>query len=119
VAALPERQDEIESVRGKEIATATYRDILPDGRFVSSCRRTITVSRYGHHDGGRVHDRAGRHSHARSEEMMWGVCLTKRPNQAMQLTASKPVDCAAGVCRRTSMMRFMHRGLAAADLVSR
>jgi hypothetical protein len=40
-------------------------------------------------------------------------------NQAMQLTASKRVDCAFSVCRRGSMLRFMHRGLAAADLVSR
>ena len=37
----------------------------------------------------------------------------------MQLTASKPVLCAFSVCRRASMLRPMHRGLAAADLVPR
>ena len=42
-----------------------------------------------------------------------------RPNQAMQLTASKPDVRAWGVCRRERMLRGMHRGLAAADLVSR
>ncbi len=40
-------------------------------------------------------------------------------NQAMQLTARKPHVCASGVCRRKRMLRFMHRGLAAADLVTR
>ena len=40
-------------------------------------------------------------------------------NQAMQLTASKPVVRAWSVCRRERMLRRMHRGLAAADLVSR
>ena len=40
-------------------------------------------------------------------------------NQAMQLTASKPAVYALGVCRRERMLRFMHRGLAAADLVAR
>ena len=40
-------------------------------------------------------------------------------NQAMQLTASKPAVYASGVCRRASMLRIMHRGLAVADLVSR
>ena len=43
----------------------------------------------------------------------------KRPNQAMQLTASKPDVQAWSVCRRHRMLRGMHRGLAAADLVSR
>jgi hypothetical protein len=43
----------------------------------------------------------------------------KRSNQAMQLTASKPVVYAGSVCRRERMLRLMHRGLAAADLVSR
>jgi hypothetical protein len=43
----------------------------------------------------------------------------KRPNQAMQLTASKPAIYAFRGCRRVSMLRGMHRGLAAADLVSR
>ena len=42
-----------------------------------------------------------------------------RSNQAMQLTASKPADCAWSVCRRERMLRGMHSGLAAADLVSR
>ena len=40
-------------------------------------------------------------------------------NQAMQLTASKPVVYASAACRRERMLRGMHRGLAAADLVSR
>ncbi len=43
----------------------------------------------------------------------------KSPNQAMQLTASKPDVYAWSVCRRERMLRGMHRGLAAADLVSR
>jgi hypothetical protein len=43
---------------------------------------------------------------------------TSASNQAMQLTASRPVDCASRVCRRRLMLRSMHRGLAAADLVS-
>lgn len=33
LSALPARQDEIEHVRESEIATATYRDTLPDGRI--------------------------------------------------------------------------------------
>ena len=41
------------------------------------------------------------------------------PNQAMQLTASKPAIYAGGVCHREHMLRGMRRGLAAADLVSR
>ena len=40
-------------------------------------------------------------------------------NQAMQLTASKPDVYASRASRRASMLRSMHRGLAAADLVSR
>ena len=44
---------------------------------------------------------------------------TPRPNQAMQLTASKPAIYAWSVCRRERMLWCMHRGLAAADLVSR
>ena len=40
-------------------------------------------------------------------------------NEAMQLTASKPAVCVSGVCRRARMLRSMHGGLAAADLVSR
>ena len=41
------------------------------------------------------------------------------PNQAMQLTASKPDVYASAVCRRARMLRTMHSGLTAADLVSR
>ena len=37
----------------------------------------------------------------------------------MQLIASKPAVYVWSVCRRASMLRRMHRGLAAADLVSR
>ena len=44
---------------------------------------------------------------------------TNRSNQAMQLTASKPAVYAWCVCRRELILRGMHRGLAAADLVSR
>jgi hypothetical protein len=33
IEALPERQDQTEFIRGKEIATATYRDTLADGRI--------------------------------------------------------------------------------------
>ncbi len=43
---------------------------------------------------------------------------TPTSNQAMQLTASKLAVYASSVCRRAHMLRFMHRGLAAADLVS-
>ena len=43
----------------------------------------------------------------------------QRSNQAMQLTASKPDVYAGSVCRRDRMLRGMHRGLAAADLVAR
>ena len=42
-----------------------------------------------------------------------------RPNQAMQLTASKRAIYAGGVRRRALMLRGMRGGLAAADLVSR
>jgi hypothetical protein len=42
-----------------------------------------------------------------------------RPNQAMQLTASKCAIYASSGCHRVPMLRGMHRGLAAADLVSR
>ena len=41
------------------------------------------------------------------------------PNQAMQLTASKLAVYVWSVCRRERMLRAMHSGLAAADLVSR
>ncbi len=41
------------------------------------------------------------------------------PNQAMQLTASKPDVYVWSVCRRERMLRALRRGLAAADLVSR
>ena len=40
-------------------------------------------------------------------------------NQAMQLTASKPAIYASRAYRRASMLRGMHRGLAAADLLAR
>ena len=40
-------------------------------------------------------------------------------NQAMQLTASKPGVYAGGVCHGERMLRGMHIGLAAADLMSR
>ena len=58
-------------------------------------------------------------------ERMWGAPSnyrepqSKTPKQAMQLTASKPADCASRVCRRASMLRRMQRGLAAAYPVSR
>jgi hypothetical protein len=42
-----------------------------------------------------------------------------KPNQAMQLTATKPVVYTSSVCRRERMLRWMHIGLAAADLVAR
>ena len=40
-------------------------------------------------------------------------------NQAMQLTASKLAIYARSVCRRERMLRGIHKGLAAADLVAR
>ena len=40
--------------------------------------------------------------------------MNNAPNQAMQLTASKPDVYAWGVCRRKRMLRGMRRGLAAA-----
>ncbi len=43
----------------------------------------------------------------------------KTSNQAMQLTASKLVVYTSSACRRHRMLRYVHRGLAAADLVSR
>ena len=45
--------------------------------------------------------------------------VAKKPNQAMQLTASKSVIYTWSVCRRTRMLRGMHRELTAADLVTR
>jgi hypothetical protein len=45
--------------------------------------------------------------------------MTNRPNQAMQLTASKPAIYGWSVCRRNRMLRSVRGGLAAADLVSR
>ena len=45
--------------------------------------------------------------------------VVQPPNQAMQLTASKPAVYASRICRRERMLDGMHRGLAAADLVSR
>jgi hypothetical protein len=44
---------------------------------------------------------------------------TPTSNQAMQLTASKLDVYASSVCHRALILRRMHRGLAAADLVSR
>ena len=43
----------------------------------------------------------------------------RRPNQAMQLTASKLPIYPPGVCHRASSLRASRLGLAAADLVSR
>ena len=43
----------------------------------------------------------------------------KAPNQAMQLTVSKLAVYASGVCHRERMLRGMHSGLAAADLMAR
>ena len=45
--------------------------------------------------------------------------ITQPSNQAMQLTASKPDVHAWSDCRRERILRGMHRGLAAADLVTR
>ena len=47
------------------------------------------------------------------------VSVPKPSNQAMQLTASKPAIYGWSVCRRERMLRGMHRGLVAADLVAR
>ena len=44
------------------------------------------------------------------------LAVLSRPNQAMQLAASKPPVYAWSVCR---MLRSMQRGLEPADLVSR
>ena len=43
----------------------------------------------------------------------------KRPNQAMQLTASKPAVYAWSICRRERMLRGMRIGRAAAELLPR
>jgi hypothetical protein len=43
----------------------------------------------------------------------------QRPNQAMQLTASKTAIYVLSVCHRAFSLRRSHIGLAAADLVSR
>ena len=51
--------------------------------------------------------------------MKFLMVSTRTSNQAMQLTASKPVVYVWSVCRREPILRGMHRGLAAADLVSR
>jgi hypothetical protein len=42
IAALPIRQDDVEQVRDREVAVATYRDSLPDGRI------RIVVQAYFH-----------------------------------------------------------------------
>ncbi len=44
------------------------------------------------------------------------TCAPKTSNQAMQLTASKSSIHASRVCHHASILRSMHRGLAAADL---
>jgi hypothetical protein len=55
----------------------------------------------------------------RIKEIEGIITAANASNQAMQLTASKPAVYPWSVCRRSRMLRFMHRGLAAADLVSR
>ena len=45
--------------------------------------------------------------------------MNNTPNQPTQLTASKPAIYAWSVCRTERMLRAMHRGLAAADLLAR
>ena len=40
-----------------------------------------------------------------------------RPNQAMQLTANEPAVYAFRLAHHASMLRFMHKGLGAADLL--
>jgi hypothetical protein len=45
--------------------------------------------------------------------------FTTSSNQGMELTASKPVVYGIRVWHRERTLRFMHRGLAAADPVSR
>jgi hypothetical protein len=42
IAALPTRQDDVEQVRDRQVAVATYRDSLPDGRI------RIVVQAYFH-----------------------------------------------------------------------
>ena len=54
----------------------------------------------------------GQHPYDETYRRVW-------PNQAMQLTASKPAIYTWSVCRRERMLHGMHIGLAAADLVSR
>jgi hypothetical protein len=51
--------------------------------------------------------------------LMTTPTMTKPSNQAMQLTASKPAIYAVRGCHRERLLRSMHKGLAAADLVSR
>jgi hypothetical protein len=60
-------------------------------------------------------------SHLQSSERTAAVARSNghAPNQAIQLTASKSAIYAFRGCRRERMLRGMHRGLAAADLVSR
>ena len=54
-----------------------------------------------------------------TEAVAVATSATNASNQAMRLTASKPDVHAWSVCRRERMLRGMHSGLAAADLVSR
>ena len=55
---------------------------------------------------------------SRCQTHQMSVYRQTRPNQAMQLTATKPAVYAVRVCRRERMLRGMRRGLAAADCVS-
>ena len=56
----------------------------------------------------------GQHIHSRCRVMQRSTS-----NQAMQLTASKPVDLRSACLTSTFSLRRYRRGLAAADLVSR
>ena len=56
---------------------------------------------------------------ARDHLIRHGIRERTSSNQAMQLTASEPAVCAWSVCRRERMLRGMHSGLAAVDLVTR
>ena len=70
-----------------------------------------------------IHDRLAKAPDLRSKKDALAFQVefssAKSPNQAMQLTASKPVVSTGSVCRRERMLRGIHRGLAAANLVSR
>ena len=49
----------------------------------------------------------------------WFICGFFSGLAGLDQAASKPAVYASSVCRRQRMLRSMHRGLAAADLVSR